>query len=305
MNKEHFTIEEDNVGLRLDKFLADQLEDITRSHVQKWIVDGLVQVNGKVRKANYKLSNNDQVIVDVPEVKEVEIVPTPMDLDIVYEDDDLLVVNKPIGMVVHPAPGHYDDTLVNGIMHHCKDQLSGINGELRPGIVHRIDKDTTGLLIICKNDFAHVHIAAQLKEHTIDRVYEAIVYNNVGDDEGTVEGPIGRHPIRRKEMAVNYKNGRDAITHYKVIERLKNGFTHVELRLETGRTHQIRVHMTKIGHPLLGDPLYGPRNGPFNTPGQMLHARTLGFIHPRTETYMTFSVEPPESFKKSLRLLKP
>lgn len=305
MSKLSILIKEDQAGTRLDKFLADYLEDVTRSHVQKWIQEGLVQVNGKVRKSNYKLSDHDRLLVDVPEVKEVEIVPTPMDLEIVYEDDDLLVVNKPVGMVVHPAPGHYDDTLVNGIMYHCKEDLSGINGELRPGIVHRIDKDTTGLLIICKNDFSHVHIAAQLKEHTIDRVYEAIVYNNMSDDEGTVEGPIGRHPIRRKEMAVNYKNGRDATTHYKVIERLKNGFTHVELRLETGRTHQIRVHMTKIGHPLLGDPLYGPKNGPFNLPGQMLHAKTLGFIHPRTDTYMSFTVEPPESFQKSLRLLKP
>lgn len=304
MNKETFVIEEDNIGTRLDKFLADHLDNVTRSHVQKWIVEGVVEVNDKVRKSNYKLRAGDVVNLTVPENKEVEIVATPMDLDIVYEDNDLLVVNKPAGMVVHPAPGHYDDTLVNGVMYHCKDQLSGINGELRPGIVHRIDKDTTGLLVICKNDFTHVHIAAQLKAHTIDRVYEAITYNTIKDAEGTIEGPIGRHPIRRKEMAVNYKNGRDATTHYKVIRRLKNGFTHIELRLETGRTHQIRVHMTKIGHPLLGDKLYGPRNSPFNLPGQVLHARTLGFIHPRTEEYISFSVDPPHSFTKVLRVLK-
>jgi len=226
-----------------------------------------------------------------------------MELDIVYEDEDLLIVNKPVGMVVHPAPGHYDDTLVNGIMAHCGNSLSGINGELRPGIVHRIDKDTTGLLVICKNDFTHVHLAKQLKDHTIDRVYEAIVYNNVKDNEGSVEGPIGRHPVRRKEMAINHKNGRDALTHYKVLKRLKNGFTHLELKLETGRTHQIRVHMTSIGHPLLGDPLYGPKKHPFKLPGQMLHARSLGFIHPRTEAYVSFEVEPPEIFKSVIKRL--
>lgn len=303
MNKVTYTVTEDTAGVRVDKFIATQMEDITRSHIQKWVVDELVTVNGVVRKANFKLKANDEVIVTVPDVKEVEIQPTEMDLDIVYEDEDLLVINKPVDMVVHPAPGHYDDTLVNGIMFHCKDQLSGINGELRPGIVHRIDKDTTGLLVVCKNDFAHVHLAAQLKAHTIDRVYEAIVYNSFKEEEGTVEGPIGRHPTRRKEMSVNYKNGRDATTHYKVIKKLKNGFTHVELRLETGRTHQIRVHMTKLGHPLLGDTLYGPKNSPFNLPGQMLHAKTLGFIHPRTEAYVSFTAEAPEIFQKALSRL--
>lgn len=303
MNNESYCVTEETAGLRLDKYIATMMEDITRSHIQKWIVEGLVRVNGIDRKSNYKLKSGDEVIVTIPEVKEVAIKPTAMDLEIVYEDDDLLVINKAVNMVVHPGPGHYDDTLVNGIMYHCKDQLSGINGELRPGIVHRIDKDTTGLLVICKNDFAHVHLAAQLKAHTIDRVYEAIVYNNVKEDQGSIEGPIGRHPTRRKEMAVNYKNGRDATTHYKVLKRLKNGFTHIELRLETGRTHQIRVHMTKLGHPLLGDTLYGPKNSPFNLPGQMLHAKTLGFIHPRTETYMSFTAEVPEIFNKALSRL--
>lgn len=304
MDKMDFIITQEEAGTRLDKFLADQLEDITRSHVQKWIAEGLVTVNHEIKKVNYKVTVNDQVIVIVPEPKVVEIVATPMNLDIIYEDEDLLIVNKPADMVVHPAPGHYEDTLVNGIMHHCGDQLSGINGELRPGIVHRIDKDTTGLLVVCKSDFAHVDLAQQLKEHTIDRVYEAIVYNNVKEDEGTVEGPIGRHPVQRKKMAINYKNGREATTHYKVIERLSNGFTHIELKLETGRTHQIRVHMTSIGHPILGDPLYGPQKSPFKLQGQMLHARTLGFKHPRTGDYVCFSVEPPEAFKNVITRLK-
>lgn len=303
MTKAAFTVTATQSGHRLDKYLATVMTDITRSHIQKWIADQLVTVDGRVRKANFKLKEGAQVSVTVPEAKATEIVATAMALDIVYEDEDLLIVNKPAGMVVHPAPGHYDDTLVNGIMAHCGDSLSGINGELRPGIVHRIDKDTTGILVICKNDVAHVHLARQLKDHTMDRVYEAIVYNNVKADKGTVKGPIGRHPTRRKEMAINPKNGKEATTHYQVLGRLKKGFTHVALKLETGRTHQIRVHMTSIGHPLLGDPLYGPKKHPYNLPGQMLHAKSLGFIHPRTGDYVHFTAEAPEAFQKMLNVL--
>lgn len=298
------TVTKNDAGVRLDKYLSTQFPEHSRSHLSKWIDEGQVTVNGIQVKSKYKVTENDLISVTEPEVKEVAIVPTEMDLDIVYEDKDLLIINKPVDMVVHPAPGHYDDTLVNGIMYHCKEDLSGINGELRPGIVHRIDKDTTGLLVICKNDQTHVSLAEQLKEHSIDRVYEAIVYNNLTEDEGFVEGPIGRHHTQRKKMAINYKNGKEAKTHYKVIERLSGGFTHIELKLETGRTHQIRVHMTSIGHPLLGDPLYGPKNVPFKLPGQMLHARTLGFVHPGTGEYVSFSVEPPEIFKKSLDRLR-
>ncbi len=304
MNKEVFNVNQEDVGTRIDKYLVEHMDGFTRSHIQKWITEGLVLVNDQLQKSNYKVRRDDHINVTIPAVKEVEITPTAMDLDIVYEDSDLLIINKPVNMVVHPAPGHYDDTLVNGIMYHCKDSLSGINGELRPGIVHRIDKDTTGLLVVCKTDEAHVNLAKQLKEHTIERKYEAIVFNNVKEDHGEIEGPIGRHPVRRKEMAINYKNGKDAKTYYTVIERLKNGFTHVELQLETGRTHQIRVHMTKLGHPLLGDPLYGPKNSPFKLPGQMLHAKTLGFIHPRTGESMSFTVEPPEIFQKALERLR-
>ncbi len=299
-------VEDGGNNVRLDKYLATIYDNQSRSHLQKWIDEGCVLVDGKVVKRNYKLTSGELLEITPPELKEVSIEPTEMALDIVYEDQDILIINKPVDLVVHPAPpGHYNDTLVNGIMYHCKDQLSGINGEQRPGIVHRIDKDTTGLLVVCKNDQAHVDLAKQLKEHTIDRVYEAIVYNNLSEDEGFVEGPIGRHPVQRKKMAINYKNGKEAKTHYKVISRLSKGFTHIELKLETGRTHQIRVHMTSIGHPLLGDALYGPKNMPMNLPGQMLHARTLGFVHPRTKEYVSFTVEPPpQAFLKALKLLK-
>lgn len=297
-------VAKNKVNQRVDKYLSETLSEFSRSHVQKWIEEGNVLVNNKVVKSNYKVAEGDVINVEIPAIKEVEIVPTKMDLDIVYEDQDLMIINKPVNMVVHPAPGHYDDTLVNGVMYHCKDDLSGINGELRPGIVHRIDKDTTGLLVICKNDQAHVALADQLKKHSVDRIYEAIVFNNIKDDEGFVEGPIGRHRIDRKRMCINHKNGKSAKTNYKVIERLSNGFNHIELKLETGRTHQIRVHMASIGHPLLGDPIYGPKNSPFKLPGQMLHARTLGFIHPSTKQYVSFSVEPPQEFLAALKRLR-
>ena len=235
---------------------------------------------------------------------ETTIVPEDIPLDILYEDQDLLIVNKPKGMVVHPSAGHYTGTLVNAIMYHCKDSLSGINGEIRPGIVHRIDMDTTGSLIVCKNDEAHVDIAQQIKEHSVNRIYVGIVCGNVKDDEGTIEGPIGRHPIERKKMAINEKNGKPAITHYKVLERFGN-YTYMQFKLETGRTHQIRVHMASIGHPLLGDALYSSNRSTFkNLQGQTLHAQTIGFIHPKTGEYMEFSAPLPEYFKKLLSILQ-
>jgi len=292
------------VGQRLDKYLVQIYKEHSRSHLQKWIKEGYVLVNQKTCKSNHVLQENDSITVTIPPVKEVAIVPTKMDLDIVHEDDHLLIINKPAGLVVHPAPGHYEDTLVNGIMAYCKEHLSGINGELRPGIVHRIDKDTTGLLVVCKTDLAHVAIAKQLKEHTVERVYQAIVFNNLTEDQGTIENSIGRHSSDRKKMAVTSRNSKTAKTHYRVVERLKNGFTHIELRLETGRTHQIRVHMTSIGHPILGDPLYGPKKQPYNLPGQLLHAKTLGFIHPITKDFISFTVKPPKDFERILTLLK-
>ena len=297
-----FEIQEDQ-QMRLDKYLAEQFPEQTRSYLQKLIKDGDVTVNGKNVKTGYQLSKGDEVSVNIPEPKELDVEPQKMDLDIVYEDDDVILVNKPKGMVVHPAPGHTTDTLVNGLLYHCKDNLSGINGVARPGIVHRIDRDTTGILIVCKNDMSHNSIAAQLKEHSINRRYRALVHGNLKDDTGTVEGPIGRHPIDRKKMAINEKNGKPAVTHYTVLERFGN-YTLIECKLETGRTHQIRVHMTSIGHPLVGDEVYGPAKCPFKLQGQCLHAMVLGFVHPRTEEYMEFSADLPKYFKDLLRKLR-
>ena len=269
-------------GLRIDKYLSTVNEQLSRSYIQKLLKSGLVLVDGKPVKASYQVDEGDVISLDIPEAVEPEIEPENMDLDILYEDQDVILVNKPKGMVVHPAAGHYSHTLVNGLMHHCKDQLSGINGVMRPGIVHRIDMDTTGVIIACKNDMAHNSIAAQLKEHSITRRYQAIVHGVLKDDAGTVEGPIGRHPTDRKKMSINYNNGKSAVTHYKVLKRFRQ-YTHVECRLETGRTHQIRVHMASIGHPLLGDLVYGPGKCPIpGLQGQTLHAGVLGFIHPRT-----------------------
>ena len=260
-------------------------------------------MDGKPVKASYQVDEGDVISLDIPEAVEPEIEPENMDLDILYEDQDVILVNKPKGMVVHPAAGHYSHTLVNGLMHHCKDQLSGINGVMRPGIVHRIDMDTTGVIIACKNDMAHNSIAAQLKEHSITRRYQAIVHGVLKDDAGTVEGPIGRHPTDRKKMSINYNNGKSAVTHYKVLKRFRQ-YTHVECRLETGRTHQIRVHMASIGHPLLGDLVYGPGKCPIpGLQGQTLHAGVLGFIHPRTGEYMEFTAPLPEYFAKLLNTL--
>lgn len=301
MESYFFIIQEDQ-QMRLDKYLSEQFPEQTRSYLQKLIKEGQVLVNGKLVKSGFQLSKGDEVSVNIQEPKELDVEPQKMDLDIVYEDEDVILINKPKGMVVHPAPGHTTDTLVNGLLYHCKDNLSGINGVARPGIVHRIDRDTTGILIVCKNDLSHNSIAAQLKEHSINRRYRALVHGNLKTDEGTVEGPIGRHPVDRKKMAINERNGKPAVTHYKVLERFGN-YTFIECVLETGRTHQIRVHMSSIGHPLVGDEVYGPVKCPFKLQGQCLHAMVLGFVHPRTEEYMEFSAELPEYFESLLRKL--
>lgn len=301
MREEYFVTEE-TAGDRIDKFLAEQYENLSRSFLQKLLKSGEVMVGGRPVKASYKVAEGDLISFEVPEAVEPEIVPEDIPLDILYEDHDVILVNKPKGMVVHPAAGHYTGTLVNALMFHCKEDLSGINGVLRPGIVHRIDMDTTGVIIACKNDLAHNSIAAQLKEHSITRRYQAIVHGALKDDEGVIDEPIGRSPKDRKKMAVNYNNGKPAVTHYKVLTRFKD-FTHIECRLETGRTHQIRVHMASIGHPLLGDAVYGPAKCPYKLQGQTLHAGILGFLHPRTGEYMEFSAPLPEYFEELLRKL--
>ena len=299
---ESFVVENEE-GMRLDRYLAEEYEELSRSRIQKLVKDGLIKVNSKPVKASYRLLLGDRVEITVPEAKEPDIVPEDIPLDILYEDQDVIVVNKPKQMVVHPAPGHYSGTLVNALMYHCKDQLSGINGNLRPGIVHRIDMDTTGSLIICKNDMAHQSLAVQLKEHSINRIYEAIVHGNIKEEEGTVNAPIGRHPTDRKKMSIHAKNARNAITHYKVLKRFGD-YTYIQCKLETGRTHQIRVHMASIGHPLLGDQVYGPKKCPFSKlVGQTLHARTLGFIHPRTNEYIEVNAPLPDYFLNLLEKL--
>ena len=304
MKTEIFEVMEEQEGERLDKFLSIIYPDTSRSFFQKLIKDNGVLVNDKAEKASYRMSFEDVVTIHFPDAVETTIEPEDIPLDILYEDDDLLIVNKPKGMVVHPSAGHFSGTLVNAIMYHCKDSLSGINGEIRPGIVHRIDMDTTGSLIVCKNDNSHVNIAEQIKVHSVNRIYEGIVYGNVKEDEGTIEGAIGRHPIERKKMAINEKNGKPAITHYKVLERFGN-YTYMQFKLETGRTHQIRVHMSSIGHPLLGDSLYSSGKSPFkNLCGQTLHAKTIGFVHPSTGNYMEFQAPLPEYFEKLLSQLK-
>ena len=292
-------------GMRLDQYIAGRCMDLSRSYIQKLIKENRVTINENIQtKTKTAVQEGDIVNVSLPDPKELEIKPQDIPLDILYEDNDVLVVNKPKGMVVHPAPGHYEDTLVNAVLYHCRDNLSGINGVLRPGIVHRIDKDTTGALIVCKNDKAHQKIADQLRAHTITRSYRAIVYNNFSEDEGTINAPIGRHPTNRKKRMVTEKNSKEAITHYKVLDHLNHKFNYIECRLETGRTHQIRVHMSHIGHPLLGDEVYGPVNSKFkNLQGQTLHAATIGFIHPTTEEYMEFSAPLPDYFEKLLKTL--
>lgn len=304
MKMESFEVEAEQEGERLDKFLSIIYPEFSRAFFQKLIKSKQVSVNETPQKASYCVKIDDIVTVEIPDAVETTIEPENIPLDILYEDDDVLIVNKPKGMVVHPSAGHYSGTLVNAIMYHCKDTLSGINGEIRPGIVHRIDMDTTGSLIVCKNDEAHVNIAQQIKEHSVNRIYVGIVCGNVKEDSGTVEGAIGRHPIERKKMAINEKTGKPAITHYKVLERFKN-YTYMQFKLETGRTHQIRVHMASIGHPLLGDTLYSSGRSPFkHLQGQCLHAKTIGFIHPKTGEYMEYSAPLPEYFEKLLCLLK-
>ena len=304
MQEESFEVQYAQEGERLDKFLCEIYPDFSRSFFQKLIKDKQIQVNGTFQKASYPVHAADLVGVTIPDAVETTIEPENIQLDILYEDDDVLIVNKPKGMVVHPSAGHYSGTLVNAIMYHCKDSLSGINGQIRPGIVHRIDMDTTGSLIVCKNDESHVNIAEQIKQHTVNRIYVGIVCGNVTEDEGTVEGAIGRHPVDRKKMAINKKNGKPAITHYKVLERFGN-YTYMQFQLETGRTHQIRVHMASIGHPLLGDALYSSGRSPFkHLQGQTLHAKTIGFVHPKNGKYMEFSAPLPEYFNNLLKLLK-
>lgn len=287
---------------RLDKWLSSAIPDLSRSYIQKCIKEGQAFVNGRPCKSNYRLRVDDEVTFQIPEAVEPAIEAEDIPLSILYEDEDVLVVDKPKGMVVHPAPGHYSGTLVNAVLYHCKGQLSGINGVLRPGIVHRIDRDTTGSLMICKNDFAHQAIAAQLKEHSMNRSYRAIVHGVLKEDEGTVNAPIGRDERDRKRMAVNEKNGKEAVTHYRVLERFRE-YTYIECRLETGRTHQIRVHMTSIGHPLLGDEVYGQKKSAFHLEGQTLHAYTLGFVHPKTGEYMETVAPLPSYFTHLLEIL--
>ncbi len=289
-------------GERLDAFVARSCPELSRSAAQRLLEEGCIQRNGKPGKKNDKLNVGDEISVTVPEPKEVDILPKEIPLDIVYEDQDLLVINKPKGLVVHPAAGHQDDTLVNGLLYALGDDLSGINGELRPGIVHRIDKDTSGLLAVAKNDLAHAVLASQLKDHTMARTYEAIVCGSFREDSGTVDAPIGRHPSDRKKMTVTERNSKHAVTHWEVVARYR-GYTHIRCRLETGRTHQIRVHMAYLGHPLVGDPLYGTRKNNLDFPGQALHAYALGFVHPRTGEELYYEAPLPAHFQSVLKNL--
>ena len=293
----------DTPGERLDAFLARCAENLSRSAAQKLIEEGAVKRNGKPGKKNDKLNLGDAIEYEIPEAKPVDIVPTEMQLDIVYEDEDLLVINKPKGLVVHPAAGHQDDTLVNGLMHALGDDLSGINGELRPGIVHRIDKDTSGLLAVAKNDYAHIMLASQLKDHSMARTYEAIVCGSFREDSGTVDAPIGRHPSDRKKMCVTERNSKHAVTHWEVVARYR-GYTHIRCKLETGRTHQIRVHMAHIGHPILGDTVYGRKKPELGQDSQCLHAGALCFSHPRDGRPVMVFAELPQYFKDVIAKLE-
>ena len=290
--------------IRIDKYITENQEDLTRSYIQKLILEGMILVNDKVVKANYKVAIGNRVSITITPPVDLEIVAEDIPLDIIYEDSDIIIINKAKGMVVHPAAGHYTGTLVNGLLYHCKDDLSGINGVLRPGIVHRIDMNTTGVIVVCKNDNAHHFISEQLKVHSITRKYNAIVYHTFKIESGFVNAPIGRHPIDRKKMAVNCKNGKNAVTNYTVLENLNNKFSHIECSLETGRTHQIRVHMASIHHPLLGDDVYGPDKDSFQLEGQTLHARVLGFIHPTTKEYVEYEAPLPDYFETLLSKLR-
>lgn len=296
-----WTVEAADSGERIDKYITLQADEWSRSQVQAWIKEGRVSANSEVVKSNYKVATDDEITLRVPPPRELAIQPEAIPLTIVHEDSDVVVVNKPRGLVVHPAPGHYTGTLVNALLAHCKD-LSGINGVLRPGIVHRIDKDTSGLLVIAKNDVAHVGLAEQLREHTVNRKYVALVHGVIPHEMGTIDAPIGRDPKNRQQMAVVFENSKSAVTHFVVLERFKD-FTLVECKLETGRTHQIRVHMKYIGHPLAGDPKYGPKNT-LELDGQALHAKLLGFHHPRSGEYMEFEAPLPEELVKVIQWLR-
>lgn len=302
--KLYFVDEEDN-DKRIDKYIADYETEHSRTYIQKLIASGNVTVNNKLVKSNYKLTEGECIRFLLPEPMPLNILPENIPLDIVYEDDDIIIINKPKDMVVHPAPGHLSGTLVNALLYHCKDNLSGINGVLRPGIVHRIDKDTTGILIVCKNDISHKHIADQLKVHSGKRIYHAIVHGIFKEREGRIDSPIGRSTTDRKKMAINEKNGKPAVTNYRVLEEFHGKYSYIECRLETGRTHQIRVHMASLHHPLVGDTVYSNYNDTaFNTNGQALHAALLGIIHPKTNQYMEFTAEEPEYFKNLLIKLR-
>ena len=299
-----YTVDPSDAGERIDKVICSLNGEFTRSGVQKMIDKNAVSVNGSTVSKNYKVKANDKISLVVPKAENLDVSAEKIPLDIRYEDNDLLVVNKPKGMVVHPAAGNYNGTLVNALLYHCKDSLSGINGVIRPGIVHRIDKDTSGLLIVAKNDFAHISLAEQIKAHSFTREYQTVVYGGFGVEDGTVEAPIGRHSVDRKKMAVTEKNSKYAVTHYHVIKRY-NGFSHLGVRLETGRTHQIRVHMAYIGHPVAGDPVYGPKKVITSLQGQCLHAGLIGFKHPRSGKYIEIESELPSYFTDFLRSLKP
>ena len=304
MEQREFVVEQETAGQRIDRFLSGEDTGLSRSALQALVADGHVLCNGRLVAKSLKLKAGDTIVLEIPDAKPIEAVPQDIPLEIVYEDEHLLVVNKPKGMVVHPAPGNPDGTLVNALLWHCKGSLSGIGGEIRPGIVHRIDKDTSGLLVAAKNDFAHLALSAQLSDHTMARTYEAVVCGNLREDAGTVDAPIGRHPTDRKRMAVTQKNARRAVTHWSVIARY-NGYTHIRCELETGRTHQIRVHMAHIGHPLLGDLVYGHKRPEKGLSGQCLHARALRFLHPRTGELVTFSCPLPDYFQDVLARLGP
>ena len=298
-----FTVSNETAGERIDKFICANCEINSRSAVQKLLDSDQVTVDGKPVSKNYKVRSGDRISLVIPEPKELEVVAENIPLDIRYEDEDLLVVNKSKGMVVHPAAGNYDGTLVNALLHHCKGSLSGINGVIRPGIVHRIDKDTSGLLIVAKNDFAHINLAEQIKVHSFTREYQSVVYGKIKSTNGTVDAPIGRHPVDRKKMTVTTKNSKNAVTHYEVVDEYRD-FTHLRLRLETGRTHQIRVHMSYIGHPVAGDPVYGPKSVIGYLNGQCLHAGKIGFKHPRSGKYIEIESELPDYFTDFLRRIK-
>lgn len=303
MKNDEVRLISDESGIRVDAWVSKKLSGLSRSYIQKLIEDGLVKVNASPAKSNYKVREGDEITVSIPKPQPLDVAPEKIDISILYEDDDIIVVDKPKGMVVHPACGNYSGTLVNALLAHCGDRLSDINGIIRPGIVHRIDKDTSGVLVVAKNNNAHERLSARLKEHDIKRIYNALVKGTIREESGKIDAPIGRHPVDRKKMAVNIKNGRRAVTYFKVLERLSDT-TFTEVTLETGRTHQIRVHMSYIGYPVLGDAVYGKKDNTFGLEGQALHARILGFVHPSTNKYMEFESKLPEYFTNLLASLR-